>query len=294
MPTLNAVRNTRTTVSREDFRELTIASLEPRSHWERVNTSRWGAYLTELELDAITRAAQLAGPPRAALEVGCEGGRWSAMLEAQGWDMTCTDVDANALAICRSRLRHGRCIKVSPDDNTLPYQDRAASLLLCMEVFPVVHNSWFISEAWRVLREGGVLVGAFLNLCSWKGLVHRARCTALGRPQWYHRSYGHWRTELRKIGFELHLETGYSWMPFGRGSNHRLVPFATDLEKALGLRNLPAASPWVIFIAQKSRFSSDPANRTTPLRVSHGLASRTNGLTPHEPLLESSGAKSSD
>jgi SAM-dependent methyltransferase len=271
MTTLNAVRSAPSLNSRRDAVEPTLPRLEPRSYWEQINTSLWGSYLTNLELDAIQRAARLAGTPQAALEVGCEGGRWAAMLESQGWDMTCTDVNPEALEICRNRLERGRCIQVSPHDTTLPAEDDAVSLLLCMEVFPVVYNDWFIAEAWRVLQEGGVVVGAFLNLCSWKGLLHRVRSTVLRRFQWYHRTYPNWRAQVRKTGFELHLETGYSWMPFGRGSNHPLVPFAASLEETFGLRKLPAASPWVLFIAQK-RSSAAQLDLAPVLRVSRGSA----------------------
>ena len=249
---------------------LGARNLGPRSYWEQVNLSQWGSYLTELELDAIDQACELAPEGRAALEVGCEGGRWSVMLERKGWDLTCTDVDPEALAICRSRLEHGRCIQVSPNDVSLPGKNEAFSLLLCMEVFPVVHNDWFITEAWRVLEEGGVLVGAFLNLHSWKGLLHRSRASVLGRAQWYHRSYSDWRKQVRKMGFEMTLETGYSWMPFARNSNHPLVPVATRLEKWLGLRKVPAASPWVVFIARKPGRPQVRTHRESVVRASQG------------------------
>lgn len=230
---------------------LSTLGLDPLSYWERINTSQWGRYLTDLEFVTIATACELAGKPGAALEVGCEGGRWSVMLEEQGWEMTCTDVDSESVALCRSRLEHGRCLQVSPKDRTFPCANKAVSLLLCMEVFPVVHNDWFVNEAWRVLAEGGVLVGAALNSCSWKGALHRARCRALGRPQWYCRSYSSWRAQMRKAGFEFYQEIGYSWMPFGRGSNSALIPAATTLEKRLGLRSLPTLSPWVTFVVRK-------------------------------------------
>jgi hypothetical protein len=46
--------------------------------WERENAMRWGRYLAAAEQRALELGAALVACPGAALEVGCEGGRWSA------------------------------------------------------------------------------------------------------------------------------------------------------------------------------------------------------------------------
>ena len=68
--------------------------------WERVATTRWGAYVSDVEKRAILRGHHLAGTPRTALEIGCEGGRWSKMLNDLGWQMICADINSEALAVC--------------------------------------------------------------------------------------------------------------------------------------------------------------------------------------------------
>jgi hypothetical protein len=44
-----------------------------------------GRYLTEVERRALVQASELASPPGIALEVGCDGGRWSILLRQLGW-----------------------------------------------------------------------------------------------------------------------------------------------------------------------------------------------------------------
>src|SRR4051812_31276704 len=78
--------------------------------WEAVAESRWGKHLTEVERHAIIQAQSLAGKPARALEVGCEGGRWSKLLSDLGWEMTCIDVDPTRLAVCQERIPRARCL----------------------------------------------------------------------------------------------------------------------------------------------------------------------------------------
>ena len=80
-------------------------------------------YLSELEYNAIDLAARLAKGHENALDVGCDGGRWAKLLEDQDWDVSCTEIDAGSLEICRRRLKRASCIKVEPTDTTLPCGD---------------------------------------------------------------------------------------------------------------------------------------------------------------------------
>ena len=104
-------------------------------------------YITGIEKHAILLGQELAGPPTTAFEAGCDGGRWSKMLADLGWEMTCTDVNADALAVCRKRMPDARCIVAKPEDAGLAAEPDSTQLLLCIEVPPVIQADWFIPEA---------------------------------------------------------------------------------------------------------------------------------------------------
>src|ERR1044071_6096280 len=125
--------------------------------WERAAESRWGKYVTKFEARIIDEARSLAGPPGEALEVGCEGGRWSKMLADVGWKMTCVDVSSDALKVCRERIPNANCVLARPEDSSINQPSDKFSLLLCIEVAPVVDSDWFLPEAARVLKKGGVM-----------------------------------------------------------------------------------------------------------------------------------------
>ena len=149
---------------------------DDNTFWEKVTCTRWGAYVTGIEKEAILKAHDLSETPAAALEIGAEGGRWSALLTGLGWRMTCTDINEKALAICKKRIPSANCILVRPDGTTLPCESESVRLLLCIEVPPVVQADWFVREACRVLQNDGLIVGVFLNRLSLRGFyVHTRR-----------------------------------------------------------------------------------------------------------------------
>ncbi|MGE0376066.1 MAG: hypothetical protein AB7I48_08805 [Planctomycetaceae bacterium] len=84
-------------------------STDRSTFWETIAESRWGKYLSGVEFAAITDAFSRFDAPAAALEVGCEGGRWSRFLADAGWMMTCIDVNPAALAVCQDRIPAARC-----------------------------------------------------------------------------------------------------------------------------------------------------------------------------------------
>lgn len=220
-------------------------------YWERVAETRWGRYLSAIERAAMRRAAELAQPPSAALEIGCDGGRWSAEFAALGWKMVCTDINARALDICRSRIPGAECRLVSPADTRLPCDDDSVRLLLCIEVPPVVQADYFLPEAWRVLQTGGVAVAVFWNLWSWRGLLAHATARRRGESDFYRLPYAPWRRRWIRRGFQIVLEEGFCWFPFCRTSDSRWVGPCAAMEAGLGLRRLPALSPWVVLAARK-------------------------------------------
>ena len=227
------------------------------THWERVaQETSWGRYISAVERRTILRGSEAATGPRSALEVGCDGGRWSALLADAGWSMTCTDIDVDALDACGRRVPSAERVLVTPDCTVLPAESNSLGLLLCFEVFWVVHERWFLEEVARVLAPGGVCVAVVSNRAShrrflWQ-VANRPRSNVdTANPPMYSRSYRSWRHQLREHGFVPISEEGLCWMPFSRQSNARLVTPLNELERVLGLRRVPMLSPWICSVMQR-------------------------------------------
>ena len=242
-----------TAKSGESHDEVTIAAFEP-PYWERVALfTRWGAYVSHVVHQVIMKGHAVAGKPNRALEIGCEGGRWSKLLSDLGWEMTCIDVNRDVLDVCQKRIPAARCILASSRDETVPCESGSVDLLLCLEVAPVIQSDWFLPEAHRVLKPEGVVVGVLLNRASWRGILTRAKYRLVNRSNgdFYARSYSDWRRQLGRTGFQLVHEEGFCWWPFGRQSNSPLVTPLTRAERLLKLHRLTSLSPWVAFAARK-------------------------------------------
>jgi SAM-dependent methyltransferase len=163
------------------------------------------------------------------------------------------DVDPGAIRQCKDRNPDARCLVVDAHDEKLPVADGSASLVICIEVLPVVHASWFPREARRVLIPGGRLVAVVWNRHSLRGLAAdlSSRLRAGNPHPHYGTSYRNWRARLRREGFSIDSELGLCWFPFGRCSESALVPICTIAERRLGLSRLPLASPWVLATASR-------------------------------------------
>jgi len=229
------------------------------NEWDRVATSRWGAYVSNIERRAILYALDKLPRPGNGLDLGCGAGRWSRVLADRGWQMVCTDVSAEALSICRRRVPDATCILRGPEERTLPSPSGSVGLLLCIEVPPVMDSDWFVPESARVLQRGGLLVAVCWNLLSGRGLFCRARAALRHDGDYYRTAYLTWRRSVKRSGFRVLREEGFCWFPYRRNSNSAFVRLATTLERRLGLRKLTPLSPWVVAVLQKH----DPPN---PLR----------------------------
>lgn len=221
------------------------------TYWEKVAKTRWGAYTSDIARRAILRGHDLSGEPTTALEIGCEGGRWSKLLTDLGWNMVCTDINDELLKICKKRIPTANCILMRPNDDKIPCVTDSVNLLLCVEVAPVIQSDWFINEAFRVLQKDGLIIGVFWNVLSFRGLFAHIKASFTGSFDYYKIAYLFWKRNLSNRGFCILYEEGYCWFPFPRASNSVFVPFFTRLEKRSGLRKLTAFSPWIAFIAQK-------------------------------------------
>jgi hypothetical protein len=115
-------------------------NLNVATYWEKIAATKWGSYVTDLERFAILKAHELSNTPKIAFEIGVDGGRWSKLLADLGWRLICTDVNEETLAICQKRISTAHCVLVKPDANRLPSHSESISLLLCMEVAPVIQS----------------------------------------------------------------------------------------------------------------------------------------------------------
>lgn len=222
-----------------------------QTYWEEVAKTSLGSYITDIERRLILFSSSMLSKAGRALEVGCEGGRWSRLLADLGWIMTCADVDEKALRVCKEKVPESTCVLTSQDSETLPVETTSLQLLLCVEVRQVIQSEWFGAEAARVLQKDGLVVGVFWNSRSIRALFHRADARRTGSVDYYSYSYSAWRKRFKSLGFQFVKEEGFCWLPFKRASNSKLVPFFTGLERALRLRKLPGLSPWVMFVARK-------------------------------------------
>ena len=222
-------------------------------YWENIATTRrYVKYTSEIEKRIILNARFLALKQTTALDIGCEGGRWSKLLEDAGWRLICTDVSQRALNICKKRIPNAICVLSSPNDSQFPCETESIGLALCIEVPEVINADWFFDETFRVLQKGGLVVGVFFNRLSWRGLVHHFLAFLKRRSAYVYRfSYPEWRKRLRKRGFFVVYEEGFGWSPVSKTSNSLLVPVVSSIERNLGLRKIVSLSPMVIFIAQK-------------------------------------------
>ena len=63
--------------------------LNPRTFWEGVSHTTWGRYISGAERTALILSDKLikfnTKPEISALDVGCDGGRWSMLLKKRGW-----------------------------------------------------------------------------------------------------------------------------------------------------------------------------------------------------------------
>ncbi len=245
------------------------------TRWERIGeTTTWGRYLADIERRTIMRAENLLGKVGKALEAGCGGGRWSKLLADRGWDLTCVDVDADALALCQRRIPTAKCVLASPRDECLPCGDAAIDLLLCIEVVPVIESAWFVRETRRVLIDGGLLVGVFINAHSLRGVASRRKEHLRGREEharFYRASYGSFKEQLTESGFKVLDEESFCWGPFRRDSNSPFVPLWSRMERALHLNRVVMKGPWVAFIASKGVTASD-STHAAPQVSSRGAA----------------------
>ena len=212
----------------------------------------WGRYLGDIEERGILRAEALAERPGRTIDIGCGGGRWSKLLADRGWDVTSTDIDRDALAVCQRKVPSAKCLLVESSDHRIPVASGSLQLVLCMEVPHVVEAGWLPHEVDRVLSANGIVVGVQFNLHSWRGAVWNVKRPFKESDGSYTISYARWRRRWRRQGFAMLHEEAFSWGPCKRNGNSRFVPGVVKAERALGLDRVVRWGPWVLFVARKT------------------------------------------
>ncbi len=118
----------------------------------------------------------------------------------------------------------------------------------------MIERDWFAPEAGRVLTPGGYVIGFYMNRQSWRGMAWDPARSVNGDVEKYYTgpAYCDWRRAFNASGFKMLHEESYAWAPFGRTSDSALIPFATALERMLGLKYHLRFAPWILFVAQKT------------------------------------------
>src|SRR5207245_10875715 len=141
-------------------------------------------YTSNIEKAVILKANHHDTLPSTMLDIGCEAGRWSKLLADVGWKPICTDINAQALALCQQRIPGATCVLASTRTRHLPAETASQGLALCIEVPQVMLTEWFLDEVSRVLQMQGLFVGTFLNHCSYRVLISHTHATFGTRWNW--------------------------------------------------------------------------------------------------------------
>lgn len=223
--------------------------------WDKQADLRWGRYISKIEVDAINRGVQLVDPnctQPAALDIGCEAGRWTELLIDNDFDVTATEICPDKVAACQLRNPKAKCVCVSTEDAFLPIEDNSVDIVICIEV-EVAETDWFVPEVKRVLRDSGVVVFTLNNRQSYRGRLSLFKSWIKGDEYFYHTSFSEVRDMLTKHNFEISWAHGFCWLPFGRLSDSPLIPPLTFLESLFQFRRVTKFSPWVAVVASLNK-----------------------------------------
>jgi ubiquinone/menaquinone biosynthesis C-methylase UbiE len=214
------------------------------THWEYAAKTRMGKYLTHLETDFISKAID-PSKTGVVIDVGAEAGRFSLMAAKSSITVTAIDIDAYSLR--RLKLKNKNVAVIQADARKIPFKNESFDGVIMVEVLDYIPQlDEAMGECYRILKSGAPLVLSFGNQSSLKAKLRGLR----GKS--YQHSYMKVTRCLVQTGFEVTGRLGYSWLPFGRTSQSKLVPVLAGAERVFGLRRIPRLSPWVILSALKS------------------------------------------
>jgi ubiquinone/menaquinone biosynthesis C-methylase UbiE len=222
----------------------TATSFSEETHWEKAAKTRMGKYLTRMETDFILKSIAQS-QPCSVMDVGAEAGRFSSIDSEENAAVISIDIDSYGLK--RLKLKTTNVDAIQADARKIPLKDDVFDAIFMIEVLDYINDlDDALTECNRTLKSDALLVLSFGNKRSFKSKLRE-----LSGKSYMH-SYNRVMQSLSKAGFSVVKVMGYNWLPFGRTSDSKLIPFLAWMEKMFALRRIPSLSPWVIVHTVKS------------------------------------------
>jgi ubiquinone/menaquinone biosynthesis C-methylase UbiE len=219
-----------------------------QTHWEYAAQTRMGTYLTQIEMQFVSKSTDLSNGNLNVLDVGAEAGRFS-LFAANKANVFSIDIDAYALR--RLKLKNKEVNIIRADARNLPLKNEAFDIVLMIEVLDYIPElELSLLDSKRILKPNASCIISFGNKASLK-----AKLKAVHGKSYRH-SYREFMRCLAKVGFIVKNKLGYSWLPLGRTSQSPLVSFFAVIEKIFLLQKVVRFSPWIIMSLTKPSLSS--------------------------------------
>jgi ubiquinone/menaquinone biosynthesis C-methylase UbiE len=240
------------------------ASFWERSPYDAAFRGTFGAYMTQIESEALDRVfAQ--GQTSLLLDLGCGHGRFLRWLEGRSARMIGLDLSNRLLTAARKELDAEplsvRCDLVRSSADALPFRTSSLETITCVRVIQHLPDpEAALREAHRALMRGGTLVLVQYNWLSLHGIIRALKIPAKALLRTVVRLLAleslvdeptHWttwrelRSQLARTGFTIERMTGAWLFPLetfrSRSSNNAWGP---ALSFALWLERLADAEPF--------------------------------------------------
>lgn len=120
-------------------------------------------YLSIQHVERYRFAIEQLGPGQVVLDIACGAGYGSAMLSKYGCRVVGADYDIQPISVARTICKHADFVAV--DALSLSLKDELFDAVVSFETIEhVIDGSHFLSEMYRVLRPGGVLICSTPNI----------------------------------------------------------------------------------------------------------------------------------
>jgi SAM-dependent methyltransferase len=215
-----------------------------------------GRYLTRTEWKFIEQAFSRFGWPNLVLDIGGGDGRFARRLTRRGVKVVL--LEFASLPLSELKAEETELSLVQGDGNHLPFEAGSIDAVIAIEVLACVdryHNDNFFRDVSINLKRNGLFLFTTDNLLSVPGISTLWRpCTYRYREyESYTESFFATKKKLSSAGFDIVMTRGFRWLPFSRASESPLVPYASGLERLLGLERIPWLSPWVFWLTRKQK-----------------------------------------